>query len=88
MIVFVDFSTGEVSQLGDPYLGSNISSTPWIGDLDGDQLLDIIYVHSTDERHTYTFNGMQINRIETQFVIQKPIKWGAYMGTNYSGIFR
>ena len=88
MIVFIDFVKGEVSQLGVEYDGNNISTTPWMGDLDDDGYLDIIYVHASNLRHTYTFDGMQIHRLATQFPIDKPLKWGAYMGSNYDGIFR
>ncbi|NND33034.1 MAG: hypothetical protein HKN76_10620 [Saprospiraceae bacterium] len=88
MIVFIDFANGEVSQLGDEYDGNNISSTPWIGDLDEDGFLDIIYVHANNLRHTYTFDGMQIHRLATQFRVDASVRWGAYMGSNYNGVFR
>ena len=88
MIVSLDFATGEVSQLTEPVRGSNISSTPWIGDLDHDKLLDIIYCHGTNTEKTYTFDGMQINRVSTTVPIRGEIKWGSYMGTRYDGIYR
>lgn len=88
MIVSLDFATGEMSQLTEPVRGSNISSTPWIGDLDDDKLLDIIYCHGTNTEKTYTFDGMQINRVSTTIPIRGEIKWGSYMGTRYDGIYR
>lgn len=88
MLALIDFKTKEVLQIGDTYDGNNISSTPWAGDLDHDGLLDIIYVHGTNLRHTYTFDGMAIHRIATQIPIQKKIKWGAYQGSEYTGIYR
>ncbi len=87
MLVVIDFVKNEVIDLGINNNGHNLSSTPWIGDLDGDQLLDIIYCHSTNVKHTYAFDGMQINRIATSIPVKKPIKWGAYMGSHYDGVY-
>ena len=88
MIVNLDFQTREVMQFTDPLKGSNISSTPWIGDLDGDNFLDVVYCHGTNTDKTYTFDGMQVNRISTQIPIRGNIPWGSYMGSNYDGIFQ
>jgi hypothetical protein len=88
MLVRFNFETGEVAQVGGSLHGSNLSSTPWLGDLDGDQLLDIIYCHTPDTLHTYVFNGLQVNRIATEFHEATPIVWGSYMGSTYDGIFR
>ncbi|MBK8503969.1 MAG: PQQ-binding-like beta-propeller repeat protein [Saprospiraceae bacterium] len=88
MLAIIDFKTGEMSQITDALDGNNIASTPWIGDLDDDGLLDIIYIHATNLRHTYTFDGMQINRIETNYPIHSSVSWGAYMGSSYNGILQ
>ncbi|MEZ5040733.1 MAG: PQQ-binding-like beta-propeller repeat protein [Saprospiraceae bacterium] len=87
-IAIVDFKTKEVLQLGEAYEGNNFSSTPWIGDLDGNGRLDIIYCHATNLRHTYTFDGFQVHRIATDLPLLKPIRWGAYQGSQYDGVFR
>lgn len=88
MLVLIDFKTNEVLQIGETFDGNNISSTPWAGDLDHDGFLDIVYVHGTDLRHTYTFDGMQVHRIATRVPVKKPVRWGAYQGSSYTGIFR
>ena len=87
MVVSIDFDANEVNQITEPVKGSNISSTPWIGDLDNDNFLDIIYCHTTNTEKSYTFDGMQVNRISTQIPIRESIAWGSYMGSNYDGIF-
>ena len=87
MLVSIDFSKNEVQQLTEFQGGSNISTTPWIGDLDSDGLLDIVHCHATNLKKPYTFDGVQINRIATQIPVYKEIKWGAYMGSNYDGAY-
>ena len=87
MIVSLDFNGGEVKEFTKPMKGSNISSTPWIGDLDGDQFLDIVYCHGTNTAKSYTFDGMQVNRVATGIPIKREILWGSYMGTKYDGVF-
>jgi hypothetical protein len=87
-ILFINnFRDNELIQLAEPNIGSNISSTPWIGDMDNDGLLDIIYCHETNPDKSYTFDGMQVNRLSTGIPIKSKIKWGSYMGSNYDGIF-
>lgn len=87
MIVSLDFDTREVNQVTDPLKGSNISSTPWIGDIDHDQFLDIVYCHGTNTNKSYTFDGLQINRVATQIPLRGDIRWGSYMGSNYDGVW-
>jgi len=88
MIVVIDFKNDTITKLSDSFDGINLSSTPWIGDLDNDTFLDIIYCHTTDTTRTYTFDGFQIDRIATDIRIRSEIVWGAYMGSRYDGVFR
>jgi len=88
MLVAVDFKAGEVIELGVNYEGHNLSSTPWIGDMDGDGLLDIIICHGTNARHTYTFDGMRVERLATTIPVRGKLRWGAYMGSDYDGVFK
>ena len=88
MLVAINFETGEAIQISESYPGNNISSTPWIGDLDGNGKMDIIYVHATNERHTYTFDGMQVNCIPTDLIITSDPPWGAYMGSHGDGVYQ
>lgn len=87
MLLMIDFQTGEFQKIGETYQGSNLSSTPWVGDLDRDGLLDIIYCHGDNLRHTYTFDGMKIHRIDTEIPVYKKVGWGAYQGSEYTGIY-
>lgn len=82
----IDFKQGgSKTDLLFPLAGNNISSTPWIGDLDDDGFLDVIFCHSNNLHHTYSFDGLRINLLKTKIPVTNPIKWGAYMGTDYNG---
>jgi outer membrane protein assembly factor BamB len=87
MIVDLDFASGKVNQFTEPFKGSNISSTPWIGDLDHDNYLDIVYCHGTNTKKSYIFDGMQVNRAATKIPVRGDIKWGSYMGSDHDGVF-
>ncbi len=82
-----DFQQGEISTVVGPFKGINAASTPWIGDLDSDGLLDIVYSYMTDTIFYKPFNGMNILRKELQIPVMNTVPWGSYMGTNYNGLF-
>ncbi|MCB0654856.1 MAG: PQQ-binding-like beta-propeller repeat protein [Saprospiraceae bacterium] len=84
-LIMINFKSGEEVQIGESYPGNNFASTPWVGDLDGDGFLDIIFCHGTNARHTYTFHGMQVHRLKTEYRVNHPPHWGAYQGSNYTG---
>ena len=88
MLLVVDFTKNSTTQIGESSDGHNLSTTPWIGDMDNDHNLEIIYSHGTNLRHTYTFDGMKVERIDTKILILRKLKWGAYMGSDYDGVFK
>lgn len=66
----------------------NIFSSPWIGDLDQDDYLDIIYSSYNHAGDMKRFLGMSLKRIRTPVKVRQPVKWGAYMGSEGNGIYR
>lgn len=88
MLVYIDFKTGDIQQISEIYPGNNLSSTPWLGDLDNDGMLDVIYCNGINNRQTYTFDGMKVRRIATQIPVPKDLSWGAYQGNDYDGVFK
>ncbi len=86
-LISIDFQTGAIDQISEVHQGSNLSSTPWVGDLDDDGWLDIIYCHGNSLRHTYTFDGMKLHRLETNIRAPSRISWGSYQGSTYTGRF-
>ncbi len=86
-IVAIEFTENVAVDLGLQNEGSSISSTPWIGDLDNNGFLDIVYIHGTNPTQTYTFDGMRINRIDTKLPLSGKIRWGSYMGSSHNGVY-
>ncbi len=68
--------------------GSNPTSTPWMGDLDGDGKIDIIYVYQNDIYNESIVSGFHISRISTKYNLNRKIVWGSYMGSNYDGVYQ
>jgi len=88
LIVYFDFEKDALVGLTEVLVGHNIASTPWIGDIDNDGLLDIVYTNSTNLNLTYQFDEFQLNLIKTEIPISGKINWGAYMGTDYNGVYK
>ena len=86
MLVY-DFSNRTKFAITEPLVGSNVASTPWVGDLDDDGFLDIIYCNMTTPDRVYTFDGMRVIRVKTELPASENVIWGSYMGNNYNGIF-
>jgi hypothetical protein len=90
MLVF-DFKNNKKYSLGDTLPATNLASTPWVGDLDGDKKIDIIYC--AVKYHDVVFDlqkplGLYTVRHKTNIDIKKTIVWGAFMGSDYNNIFK
>lgn len=88
MLIAYNFRREDVFQVAGANQGFNLASTPWIGDLDDDGMLDIVSVHLTDTQNRFAMNGFRIIRLKTDLKLSKEIKWGAYMGSHYDGVYR
>lgn len=83
-LICFEFTSGEIYTIGKSYEGSNLASTPWIGDMNEDGLVDIVYCHGNNLRHTYTFDGITVHRLATDIQMPSSIKWGAYQGSDFN----
>lgn len=86
LIVYDFYRKGRYA-LVPPVVGSNVSSTPWIGDMDHDGKMDVIYCQMTTPDKTYTYDGIRISRVELEVNVDTQAIWGAYMGSNYNGVY-
>lgn len=87
-LIAIELSTHQIIQIANDNEGTNLSSTPWLGDLDDDGFLDFVYSHGINHLETFTFDGMKLHRIVTKIPVPKNLQWGAYQGSHYDGNFR
>ena len=82
----IDFQNNQMSDFTSNESGVNIGSTPFVGDVDGDNLVDVVYAYRADSINPMGWKGMYVKRRETNYLVPNlGIAWGSYMGTNYDG---
>ena len=86
-LIAIDFAKKSVDTIDQVKGFKNIFSTPWIGDLDNDGYLDIIYCQYYHYADLVAFLGMRIKRIDTSVRIRKPVRWGSFLGSMGDGVF-
>ena len=82
-----NFRNGETLVIQETPRFKNIFSTPWVGDMDDDNYLDIIHCQYFHFNNIYEFIGSSMSRISTGIRVKDPLRWGAYMGSQYDGIY-
>jgi outer membrane protein assembly factor BamB len=87
-LIAIDFTKASVQILDQSPGYKNIFSTPWIGDLDHDNYLDIIYCQYYHHSDLLSFLGMKIKRVDTSVKIKNEVLWGSYLGSESNGVFR
>ncbi|WP_340106124.1 FG-GAP repeat domain-containing protein [Rhodohalobacter sp. 8-1] len=87
MLVGQDFKIGHQFSIDELRPGANLSSTPWIGDLDGNGYLDIVYAVSTNEKNIFGVSSLSLIRLQAISQSDTETKWGSYMGSDFDGIF-
>lgn len=83
----LDMRTKKVSSILAPVHAKNVSSTPWIGDLDGDGKLDIIFIFQQNTFKVDRYNGIYIYRLTGKTTLAKQPTWGAYLNHTGTGVF-
>jgi len=86
-LISIDFANKSVDTIYRAKGFKNVFSTPWIGDLDNDGYLDIIYCQYYHHSDLLSFLGMIMKRIDTPVKIRKKVLWGSFLGSNNDGIF-
>ena len=87
-LVSVDFTNHKINIIDQSPKFKNIFTTPWIGDIDNDNYVDIVYAqYFSESSYLTSFLGMRVRRISTSVRMRKPVIWGAYMGSKGDGKF-
>ena len=86
-LIAIDFAKKSIDTIDQAQGFKNIFSTPWLGDLDNDGYLDIIYCQYFHYSDLVSFLGMRIKRIDTPVKMKKPVLWGAFLGSKGDGLF-
>lgn len=87
-LIAIDFKKRSVSTIDQAKGFKNIFTTPWIGDLDDDGYLDIVYCQYYSRSGLLVFLGMRVRRISTPVKVRRqPPTWGAYMGSGGNGVY-
>ena len=87
----IDFRNDTIYHTGPRHFGANVASTPWLGDMDNDGFIEIIYCNEINPFDLLSINfkeGLKISKLKTQIAVKKPVAWGSYMGSNHDGIFQ
>ncbi|MDX2284861.1 MAG: PQQ-binding-like beta-propeller repeat protein [Bacteroidia bacterium] len=82
------FREGSPRDLIPPLPGKNVSSTPWLGDLDGDGRLNLVYCVQANTTRLHEFFGLRLAQQPLETPAQPPPAWGAYMGSRGDGVYR
>ncbi len=86
LMVF-DFANQSKKILAPEIKAKNVSSTPWIGDLDGDKELELIYCIQANFSQIYSYFGIQISRMQLDTKLNDHASWTSYMGSESTGSF-
>ena len=66
--------------------GAILGATPWVGDLNANDTLDLVYTCDADPTIPKSGNGYIVKRLQMNGAKPQNLAWGAYMGTQYTGI--
>ncbi len=86
-LLAVNFDQHSVQEIVRKDRFRNIFSTPWIGDMDQDGYLDIIYSEYFNANDIRRYMGMSVHRISTSIRMKDSPRWGGYMGSSGTGIY-
>ncbi|MEO0470896.1 MAG: PQQ-binding-like beta-propeller repeat protein [Bacteroidota bacterium] len=83
-----DVAVDSISEILPSQKLKNVGSTPWMGDLDGNGKLDIVYCLQANAVKVYEYFGIRLGRLETPFPAGQPRLWGGYLGQDGTGVWQ
>ncbi len=86
-VLLIDFNDDTITTLVDFLDGTNLAITPWVGDLENDGALDLVYAHHLSPSTPKPSDGFTVKRLNLDTDTPDNIAFGAYLGTNYDGTY-
>jgi hypothetical protein len=84
----IDLANETITTLDNVRNGVNLGSTPFIGDIDQDGFIDLVYSVKKDSIDPVGWNGINVFRHELNSNMPNAgIAWGSYMGTAFDGAY-
>jgi len=65
----------------------NISSTPWLGDMDRDGRLEFVICIQANYNDIFSYYGLQLNRLDLNYSVHDGGSWTQYMGGDNNCVF-
>lgn len=87
-LMVYDYNNKKTKNIGPIIQVKNVSSTPWIGDLDGDGQIEIISCNQANFSNIYSYFGIQVSRMNLDIKVNDHPSWTSYMGANGDGDFQ
>ncbi len=85
----INFQTNQVYQLGNTLAGVNLGCTPFIGNLDFDSELELVFVVKRDSINPVGWKGIFVNRMDLSSVFPNSgVAWGSYMSGMADGQYQ
>ncbi|MGC3944954.1 MAG: PQQ-binding-like beta-propeller repeat protein [Chryseolinea sp.] len=88
IVMAIDFRKRAWQKIDEERAFKNIFSTPWLGDLDGNGYLDLVYQKFYSRGGLLVFLGMQVKRVELPVKMDKKPTWGQYLGADGDGTYK
>ena len=86
-LLLYDYTNNQKIGIGDSLVGMSYGSTPWMGDLNADGYLEILY-SSSQYRMTNQPLGVVLTKYQSHIKLNKDVTWGAYMGNDYTNVLK
>jgi hypothetical protein len=87
-IQVIDFQNSQVYQLGSTYTGVNLGSTPFFGNIDSDNQLELVFATKRDSTNPAGWKGIYVRRVDLPNTFPNAgIAWGSYMSSKADGVF-
>lgn len=87
-LIMYDFPAGKRINLDTLQHFKNISTTPWLGDLDGDNKMELITVYLMNTYKIHEVSGMYVSAKTMPWNVNTSGGWREYMGKEGKAIFR